>query len=363
MSLGCYNLRVLPLKVNVSLPDPLSTEVVQLRAVYDPLRRSLERLAINIRQALEGFIEEAGIPYLTITYRIKAFESFAQKIERKGYGDPYEQCEDLCGVRIICYYPSDVERIAALIRSEFDVKEAIDKAALLGVREFGYRSTHLIAMVKPAWLAAPNYRGLGQVKAEIQIRTVLMHAWAEIEHKLAYKSVEQVPDPFRRKLSRLSAKFEEADEQFEELRKGLADYRTGIAERAVQAGRFDSSLPMNIDTLQAYLSYYFPDRRENGPHALREALAEISQASLTMANLMLAYERAHSVLKEYERNMRPFFKTQTGQYAQLGALRAILDLTQPGYAERRIPANLRNEEMVKVSLGMRDRFRLGAENA
>ena len=61
------------------------------------------------------------------------------------------------------------------------------------------------------------FRDYADFKVEIQIRTILMHAWAEIEHRLAYKKQAHIPSHLRRKFSRISAKLEEADEQFEEL--------------------------------------------------------------------------------------------------------------------------------------------------
>ena len=57
------------------------------------------------------------------------------------------------------------------------------------------------------WLVSPNYRGLGDIKIEIQVRTILMHAWAEIEHKLAYKNKAQIPESVTRNLALISAAF------------------------------------------------------------------------------------------------------------------------------------------------------------
>ena len=58
---------------------------------------------------------------------------------------------------------------------------------------FGYRSRHFIVSVNREWLKAPNYRGLSGLKAEIQVRTILMHAWADVEYKLAYKKRNMFP--------------------------------------------------------------------------------------------------------------------------------------------------------------------------
>lgn len=90
-----------------------------------------------------------------------------------------------------------------------------------------------------------------------------MHAWAEIEHKLNYKSDAQVPDKFQRKLFRLSAKFEEADEQFEELRVDIKKYRDNLTENITISNSFNLKQDFNIDTFKAFIQYKFPDDIKN----------------------------------------------------------------------------------------------------
>ncbi|MEM6338092.1 MAG: (p)ppGpp synthetase, partial [Bacteroidota bacterium] len=77
-----------------------------------------------------------------MSQRIKTFESFWGKIERKGYDDPFSEIEDICGIRVVCYYTSDIDRIATIINDEFEVKESLDKSSALGSDRFGYRSNH-----------------------------------------------------------------------------------------------------------------------------------------------------------------------------------------------------------------------------
>ena len=159
-----------------------------------------EKLATNLQDALKSLLTDKKIAYLEVLARVKDVESAYEKIARKEYSKPFEQIEDWCGLRIICYYPSDIDLICKMLKDEFDVKTQEDTSKRLAAHEFGYRSTHFILQIKPAWASTPNYRTLEGFKAEIQVRTILMHAWAEIEHKLSYKSAEQVPEQFKRKL-------------------------------------------------------------------------------------------------------------------------------------------------------------------
>lgn len=226
---------------------------------FQSKKEDYDRLGKNIVEALKMFLEDAGIPFLEVYYRVKKFDSFFEKIERKGYNDPFEEIEDICGIRIICYYASDIEKINKIINKEFKVLEQQDKSELLGLKEFAYRSNHYIVSINDNWLNAPNYRKLDGLKSEIQVRTILMHAWAEIEHKLNYKSDSQVPSKFQRKLFRLSAKFEEADEQFEELKTGIEDYKNNIKEDITKTQKFNLNQDFNIESYNAFMAFYFPN--------------------------------------------------------------------------------------------------------
>ncbi len=152
---------------------------------YKGFLSSYEKLGLNLTQALELILKENEISFLSITYRIKNIQSFIGKIERKSYENPFEEVEDICGLRIICYYQSDVEKIKEIVKRELIVLENENKEDKLKFDQFGYRSMHFIIQVPNQWLSTPNYRGLEKLKSELQVRTVLMHAWAEIEHKLA----------------------------------------------------------------------------------------------------------------------------------------------------------------------------------
>lgn len=231
----------------------------QLAVEFQNNKANYDRLGNNIVQALKTFLNEKEIPFLDIYYRIKKFDSFYEKIGRKKYKNPFEEIEDICGIRIICYYASDIEKISKLITDEFKILQEEDKADLLGLKEFAYRSRHFILRINKKWTSAPNYRNLEKLKAEVQVRTILMHAWAEIEHKLNYKSDSQVPDKFQRKLFRLSAKFEEADEQFEELKSGIESYKSKLQAKIESTNSFNTKQDFNIDTYRAFINFHFPD--------------------------------------------------------------------------------------------------------
>ncbi|MDN3612832.1 GTP pyrophosphokinase family protein [Vibrio gallaecicus] len=231
----------------------------QVAKQFRSLKGQYIRLGNNIVDALKAFLDEKNIPYVDVYSRVKSFDSFYEKIDRKKYADPFENIEDICGVRVICYYFSDIEKINSIIKEEFSILESEDKSELLGLKEFAYRSQHFIIKLNENWLSAPNYRRLDGLKAEVQVRTILMHAWAEIEHKLNYKSDAQVPELFQRKLFRLSAKLEEADEQFIELKDGIDGFRLKLKDELETNNSFDLTQSVNLDSYITFIRYCMPN--------------------------------------------------------------------------------------------------------
>jgi putative GTP pyrophosphokinase len=97
----------------------------------------------------------------------------------------------------------------------------------------------------PEWSA---YQGM---RAELQVRTVLQHAWAAIDHKLAYKRESDVPKGLLRQLSRVSALLEVGDEQFEAVRSASQGLDASYDART-RAGELD--IPIDASSLPAYVS-------------------------------------------------------------------------------------------------------------
>ena len=316
-----------------------------VRKKYFEISEKYELLAKNLKGALDLFLKESNINYLTVYYRIKAVNSFIKKIYRKSYYDnPFEQCEDICGLRIIYYYQSDIEKISKIIKREFEVLEFQDKLDYIGADQFGYRSFHFIVKIKKSWLGAPNYRGLENLKAEIQVCTVLMHAWDEIEHELEYRQDAHVPKQFKRKFSRISAKLEEADEQFEELRNQREKYKEDLIQNAkMEKGIFNKSLVLNLDNLQAFLDFHFPDRIRD-MRDTRSLLDEMIKCKITMKDIIEYYEIIKDILPKIENEEKQTFPKFRNNdkllWAQGGAMRTILDLCNDRYFQGRCQPDL-----------------------
>lgn len=311
----------------------MKKDIYKIKKQYFEAVSKYRKLAENTVDALKILLDEAQVSYLAIDYRIKSFDSFLKKIERKNYTNPFEQMEDICGVRIICYYRSDIERICSVINREFDILESQDKETLLEENQFGYRSHHFIVMVREEWLAAPNYKGLDNLKAEIQIRTNLMHTWAEIEHKLEYKKDDDIPTKFKRKFSRISAKLEEADEQFEELRIEINNYRKEMLLSVMETDLIElENNQINMDTLQVFLDYYFPNEEKNSIMA-SALVSDLKHLNLGINDLKHYYKQVSHILEKVESDILENFEGSYKWY-QVSSAITMLELCCKSYQDR-----------------------------
>lgn len=301
---------------------------------YRDVKLLYNSLGENLKQVIEVLIEEQKISYLSISYRIKEEESFIEKIDRKKYSNPFEEIEDICGIRIICYYKTDVDKIGGIISSEFNVLESQDKEDLLAADQFGYRSTHFIVKIEDSWAEIPNYRKLNGLKCEIQVRTVLMHSWAEIQHKLAYKKESFIPEEIKRKLFRISAKLEEADEQFEEIKSKIQKYRKEIEEKIRESNESEKEIILNLDSLHATLNSLFPNRR-GSINATTGLLEDFKKFNISINDFLNYYEKVKDYLGEYE--AEEFKDSKLPKWYQEGVSRVILHLFNDDFLEWQNP--------------------------
>lgn len=147
----------------------------------------------------ESALKRQGLRVL-VTSRAKRLDSLASKVEdraqEKNYrsiAEIYEDIVDLAGVRIALFFPQDQREVDQFIRSNFNVDSVKDFPEALGhpgayPKQFlGYVGRHYRLYLKPESLP-PEEQHLANYVIEVQVGSVLMHAWAEVEHDLVYKS-------------------------------------------------------------------------------------------------------------------------------------------------------------------------------
>jgi len=173
---------------------------------------------------------------LTYKARVKSFNSYYKKIQKfkiKSVGQEMPLLTDILGIRIMCSFISNIEDVKNILSKNFELYDVETKGDHSNYKSFGYESIHFVVNVPDSFkvgLLIPD-----GIVFEIQLRTVLQDAWAEIEHDLVYKSETTALDvPMKRKLAAINASLTLADIVFQEIN----DYQKNL-KIELDARRFD----------------------------------------------------------------------------------------------------------------------------
>jgi putative GTP pyrophosphokinase len=279
--------------------------------------------------ALRQGLDQAGIKTHAITSRVKTLESLAAKAERKGYTDPLADARDIVGARVVTLFLSDLPRVEELIAERFAIAERENKVENGDPATFGYMSMHYSATLHEHH-SGPRYDEIKGMPFEVQVRTILMDAWAGVSHYLAYKGEASIPTALRQDFFALSGLFYVADKHFEMFFKGAMESRAE-AEREVRAQPEEGG-EVNLSTVLALLRRKYPNREQADPESVSEFVEEATAAGYSdLRDLERALSRADPVLDAYEEE-RPPHAEFGRRYADVGAARTALAIADPDYA-------------------------------
>ncbi len=198
-----------------SIPDK-----ALLAELYAKNRANYEEALTKVLREISRLLQRKGI-HPTFKSRVKDFESFfSKKIKLlKNAWDMHEPplpVNDVLAMRIICPFLRDLDEVESVISQHYDVIEIERKGQNRSFKEFGYESTHVLIKIPEEVLEL--CKGLERNVIEIQLRTILQEAWAEVEHELVYKA-EFTPfdEPLKRKLAALNATLTLSDIIFQEI--------------------------------------------------------------------------------------------------------------------------------------------------
>ncbi len=241
-------------------------------AILQEYKENLPRLKTVEAQVLDSLkrtLSDIGLLVAAIESRIKSYDSLAGKLELKGH--KYQSLADLTdiiGLRIITFYVDDVDKVASAVERLFtiDWENSIDKRKIHETDSFGYLSLHYICSI-------PDF----PYRFEIQMRTLLQHAWANMNHDTGYKSGVEIPKRYMRNMSRLAGMLELVDDEFSKIRNELTDYRRRV-QALVRSGNLDE-VPIDGDSFRSYLEL-------NPFGQLNKRIAAINQAEIQDVSLM-----------------------------------------------------------------------------
>ena len=218
------------------------TNLQQLHQRYQEFCTRYPNAAADFLGAIEDVLSDAGLTYDHVTARVKEWRSLRSKSRKRRpdgmlmYPHPWQDIHDLIGVRVTTYHSSEIPLIIEALTEVFEVRRSVDKTAQTRVSgSFGYGSHHLILRVPPARVA-PVLQAYAGREFEVQIRTVLQHAWAEFEHDIRYKrrgNTGKLAPEVDRAFTLAAGLIELADQQFDLI--------------AAQQSATDTTAPIDLD--------------------------------------------------------------------------------------------------------------------
>ncbi len=193
----------------------------KLSEAYEKNKPVLSAVLFGIENQLKNILKLASKP--TYKSRVKSFPSYYKKILRVKPESMGKQelpvITDLIGIRVICAFLEDIAEVEKQIVANFNIVEIEKKGASRTFSEFGYESVHVLIKIPDKLTSNTDVKLPPGLVCEIQIRTILQDAWAEVEHELVYKSEFSPFDlPLRRKLATMNASLSLADIIFQEIR-------------------------------------------------------------------------------------------------------------------------------------------------
>ncbi len=220
---------------------------------YRKQRDAFIKLGDTVHTMLSDIVKDLGFTVLAVEHRVKEEKSLAGKLERKGDGyNTLEDITDILGCRVVCFLSDEIDKIGERVEELFviDRENSSDKRALIKEDSFGYLSLHYICSL-PAGDKWPDE--ICGKKFEIQIRTILQHAWSVINHDIGYKSDFGVPREIKRQFARLAGLLELADDEFVRARDNMVGYTEGIKQRIITDDADD--ITINMISLNEYVSH------------------------------------------------------------------------------------------------------------
>lgn len=224
----------------------------KLLSQYEKLYKKHNKILAILLKKFETILAGSGCN-AQVKGRIKSFDALYRKILTRCQNGtierPFETITDIIGMRIVVPFLEDLESVEKLIKKHFQIVETDYKSRELTIREFGYDSIH-IQIILPHEIAG-KFRNIKEMKIELQLRTILQDAWAEVEHELIYKtSIDKVEDTIRRKMIAVNATLSLGDTIFQEIREYQRKRYKDIQERHKKLMDKVSTIPEKMEKLK-----------------------------------------------------------------------------------------------------------------
>ncbi|MCZ8220996.1 MAG: RelA/SpoT domain-containing protein [Acidovorax sp.] len=256
-------------------------EASHFRSFYAQQAPALEAACTAITGLVGSAVAQAGgIDIAKVEGRVKDADECIRKFVRKyrpaleENNTPYDiqnYITDLIGVRVVCLYEDELDKVAQTMRERFAVIEVTDKVTAVESTEasFGYKGLHLDLRLGASECDLPEHSAYAHWAFELQVRTIIQDSWSVLDHKIKYK--KSIPQQLKRRINVLSALFELADREFRQIRDATAaellqapdetaDPVPDAADNAQAAGKTaGGSSELNAFTFLKIATHFFKD--------------------------------------------------------------------------------------------------------
>ena len=228
-------------------------EIEQVLAQFDGKKEALAAFCEKTKILIEEILQDAKIRYQSVQVRVKAREKVRDKYldQRRNY-KKLDDITDQVAARVITYYEDEVDRVAEVIKREFEIdpENSVDKRET-EADKFGYYALNYVCKYSKGRTSQVEYKKFTDVWCEIQITSILRHTWSELEHPW-YDLKDAFPPAIKRRFARMAALLEIAESEFLNLRKVQSDYQKSVNVR-VEANVPD--LPVDAVSLRSFIEH------------------------------------------------------------------------------------------------------------
>ena len=226
-------------------------EIQLWREILDPYELAVKELTVKFNHLIKEH-KARGLysPIEQVNGRVKTISSILDKAQKKKIPieEIEEKLEDIAGIRIICQFVEDIQKVVEIIHNRTDMQVKSEKDYITNMKESGYRSYHIIV-----YYEVQTLKGSKRIQAEIQIRTLAMNFWSTIEHSLQYKYKGSIPEHIRLKLSSAADAIILLDNEMSSVRSEIMDAQNSFQIQA----NLVSDILNNIQNL-----YHLANKRE-----------------------------------------------------------------------------------------------------
>ncbi len=194
-------------------------EIVKSWEIDEPKYKALGKSVVQyIRLKITDFEILPEIQYRTKEL-ISIIKKVKKKQEEKEYS--YNDLKDKLGIRIICDFQEDLDKVDSFLNDNFNVIGIERKKDDLNFNKLDYVSNHYDLKIKTSIAEFKELETYSDFIFEIQVRTLNQHAWSNTAHKLSYKQDQNLNNKLKRRIYRLLSLYEIADDEFSGVYKEL----------------------------------------------------------------------------------------------------------------------------------------------